>query len=222
VSKSTLPLLIGMGGLKTSGKDAASDFLVQHRGFVKIGMSAGLHECLMALNPWVRVTPTDVQNLAAAGIRVPADMLDIHTIWRRYADLERALGYTDMKIIAEVRSLQQRMGTEVGRDLIDQNIWTDMTARTVQRLREDGHPVVVTGIRYSNELKMIRRLDGRSIWVDRPSVRLAQGQHPTLDTHSSETSLDHHSFDRLLSNDGTLDCLRERVLDLVEDMGLTA
>jgi len=213
MSKSTLPLLIGMGGLKTSGKDAASDFLVQHRGFVKIGMSAGLHECLMALNPWVYVTEADVEALLSReGPYLVAGLY-------RYVFLAEHLGYTDMKIIAEVRSLQQRMGTEVGRDLIDQNIWTDMTARTVQRLRESGHPVVVTGIRYSNELKMIRRLDGYSIWVDRPSVRLAQGQHPTLDTHSSETSLDHRSFDHVLRNDGSLAELAEGVLDIVDGMG---
>lgn len=211
MSKSTLPLLIGMGGLKTSGKDAASDFLVEHAGYVKLGMSEGLHACLMALNPWVHVTEEDYARL------LPLNH-DVRVLpgFYRYADLFHALGYTDMKIIAEVRSLQQRMGTEVGRNLIDDHIWTDMVARKATTLREAGFPVVITGIRYSNELKMIRRLDGYSIWVDRPEVRIAQGLHPTLDTHSSETSLDHHSFDRVLNNDGTLDCLKSRVLALVD------
>lgn len=226
--KSTMPLLIGLGGLKTSGKDTVADFLVEEHGFVKVGMSEHLHRCLLVLNPWIRITAADVERLTLREAEA-LGLSEMHPeggsepamympTFHRYADICEAVGYDRMKVIEEVRISQQKVGHDIGRNMISDDIWVNGTGLRIDKLRREGHPVAVTGIRYSNELKMIRRLDGHTIWVDRPELRLALGKHPSLDTHASETSLDHNSFDRVIVNDGTRIDLREKALVMVEQI----
>lgn len=178
--------LVGLGGRKTAGKDVVADTLVAH-GWVKVGMSDNLHNCLMVLNPII-------------GRRR-------WSFWRveRYRDLVDRVGYVEAKRHREVRRLQQTLGTDVGRNLIDPDVWIKMTERTVRELLAEGRDVAVTGIRFQNELDMIRRCEGLPIWVERPGLAATDG-------HSSEHSLAADSFGFQIINDGTLVDLQAKAL----------
>lgn len=191
----TTPTLIGLGGLLRSGKDAVADHLTAAHGFVKIGMSDALHIALLTLDP----------------------MID--TTGKRYSTLIAEVGYVEAKTLPEVRSLLQRLGTEVGREMIGQNVWSDITAARVDKLLAAGQPVVVTGIRYPNELQMIRALGGRTMWVARPGVEAPAG----MAGHTSENSVAATDFEGVIDNSGTLDDLY-RTVDalLTRDRVLTA
>lgn len=186
-----LPPLIGLGGPLRSGKDAVADLLVEHHGYVKLGMSEPLHDALLALNP----------HLGHLSPGSPPHYDDRTPV--RYADLIARVGYTEAKQNPEVRRLLQALGTEVGRNMIGDDTWVEIAATRIQKLRADGHPVVITGIRFPNELRMVHALGGLSVSVNRPGF--------TGDGHASETSVTAADFAVVLHNTGTLADLAETV-----------
>lgn len=201
------PILIGLGGRKESGKDTVADFLAAADDVVKIGMSDSLHETLLTLDPWVYVSTADEALLSAE----QQDALYTH--WAqglaRYSEIHAALGYTEMKKISEVRRLLQVMGTEVGRDMISPTLWADLARAKASRLLADGTSAVLTGIRFANELWLVRELGGVSVFVERAGLR-------NEDSHRSETEVGPEDFDVVLDNDGTLDDLRTKTLLLMD------
>lgn len=170
--------LLGLGGLPESGKDVVADRLVEAHGFVKIGMSDVLNEALIKLNP-----------------RVEGE----HGVAYRYSTLVDCYGYTVAKAkFPEVRRLLRVLGTEVGRDLLGEDTWVKAVDAKIYRIGVAGNrKVVVTGIRYPNELRMIKRYGaGVAWWIDRPG-------HDTRSSHTSDNALGEMDFDRTIVNNGT-------------------
>lgn len=188
--------VIGLGGKLRAGKDAVADRLVERHGYVKIGMSDALHEAMLALDPIINAAPADY----------PDRILLV-----RYSDAIEDLGYTEAKKIPEVRRLLQQLGTEVGRKMIGEDTWTNIVRRRIDELEEKGIPVVLTGLRFPNEIAVIDErygLGAITIWVERPGI-----EAPTTATaaHASENSVAVEDFDFVLENDGTLDQLYAKV-----------
>lgn len=189
--------LIGIGGLLYAGKDAVADYLVERYSWNKRGMSDPLNDALLALNPQV-------------GINARPAQLDGHLVGEfiTYQRLYEEVGYVEAKKNPEVRRLLQALGTEVGRNMIDENVWVDVAAREIEKRRTAGQDVIITGMRFPNELDMIRRLGGHLWWVSRPGVEGGQG---TLAVHASESSVGPDDFDTTILNVGDLDDLYEAV-----------
>ena len=190
--------LIGLGGRLRSGKDEVADRLVAEHGYVKIGMSDALHEAMLAIDPIIQFGVPSAFGWGEPEIR-------------RYSDLIRRRGYVEAKKEPEVRRLLQQLGTEVGRNMVGENVWVNIMARKIDDHRGAGHPVVVTGIRFPNEVEMIRELGGQAVWIHRPGI-----EAPTSDTaaHASENSVGPDDFAVTLDNDSTLEALRLRVDEL--------
>lgn len=191
--------LIGLGGRLRSGKDTVADHLVSRYGFIKIGMSEPLNDALLTLNPLIPVNAHEDQT--AIGLTGQ---------FVRYSDLIDRVGYVEAKRNPEVRALLQRLGTDVGRKLIDENVWVDMMARIVTDHLDAGTPVVVTGIRYLNEVDVIRDMLGSSWWVSRPITSIGVAADQIL-AHESERGVNEADFDKVIRNDGTLDELYRSV-----------
>lgn len=196
--------IIGIGGWMTSGKDRLADFLVEDHGYGKTFMSEALNEAVIALHihggPWVRLDHSESPPPLRAVRWSEGEFV-------RYAELVEAVGYTAAKRHSDVRAYLQGLGTEVGRHMLGEDTWVNVAARKVEQLHEYG-PVVITGIRYPNELDMVRRLGGTAVWVSRP------GLGAPASSHTSETSLGAEDFDLVVYNDGTLEDLRHEAARL--------
>ncbi len=182
-------ILIGLGGYATSGKDAVADFLVKNHGFYKTYMSKPLEQALLTLDPWVLLPPT---------VDFTKDGFE------RYSLVHRVLGYDKSKEIPNVRQYLQRLGTEIGRSMFGENSWVDIMTKDV--LESGSDRVVVTGIRYQNEMNAIKHLGGSTVWVER-------GLTP-VNSHSSDNALGKDDFDLTITNDSTLGNLEARTTDL--------
>ena len=193
--------IVGIGGKLSSGKDAVADHLVDKHGWVKIGMSDALADALYVLNPWIYKSRPEADETYDAVL---------HPI--RYQDLHGMVGYIKAKEEPEVRRLLQVLGTEVGREQIDDNLWVNMMVKRVRGAVDSGVPgVIVTGVRFENELDaIIETLGGETWWVNRPSLSATVNAG-----HASENSVSADDFSTVIENDGTLTDLYAKVDQLV-------
>lgn len=167
--------VIGMSGYAQSGKDTIGKMLSEV-GFERASFADRIRESLYALDP-----------------KISED--------ERISDAVNEKGWELAKTSTpEVRALLQRLGSEVGRDLLDENLWVTMTLRKV----EDGAKVVVTDCRFPNEAEAIKRLGGEMWRVTRPGC-------VPVNNHPSETALDDWKFDHYFVNDGTVEDLKQQV-----------
>lgn len=211
--------LLGIGGYAESGKDALADILVAEFEWAKTYMSRPLEEALLTLNPMIPVeflTPIEMSQGAGGGAGHPASpgiqmksgesragghgrvSVGVTTIVHHmtYKQYHAVAGYTGSKKNAEVRRLLQVLGTEIGRNMFGEDSWVKLAEATITAGLDLGSKVCITGIRYANELEMIHRHKGVTVWMDR-------GGEPVND-HSSDNTLSPNDFDVVVHNTGTL------------------
>lgn len=172
-------LKIGLTGFAQSGKDTVGQYLVEKYGFTRVAFADAVRDCLYALNPRV----------ATRTLGIP-----------RVKELVDAVGWEEAKKESDVRELLQRMGTEVGRQLIDDQVWLTIALRKTRGL----NCIVFTDVRFPNEAEFVRELGGIVVKVDRAGVTSING-------HSSDAGLAPQYLDHILLNDGSLDDLYETV-----------
>ncbi len=121
-------------------------------------------------------------------------------------DMCRAIGMTEDMIEGELkeqpvnilcgktpRYVMQTLGTEWGRDTIDEDFWTTLWANRVHSTKRD---VVCDDVRFPNEARIVQQLGGFLIRI-RPA---GGGYHEISDAHPSEQYIDQLPVDMELSN----------------------
>jgi len=176
-------MIIGLSGYAQSGKDTVANILVQHHGYKRVAFADKIRECLFALDPIISVRAEFPLHLS------------------EYFD---DFGWEAAKKVTEVRRLMQVLGTEVGRNIIDPQLWIEMALGNV----EVGDKVVVTDVRFPDEAQEIKWMFGEIWRIERRGIYAANG-------HTSETALDDWIFDRTLDNSGDIQMLEELVDGLV-------
>lgn len=114
------------------------------------------------------------------------------------------------------RYLLQYIGTDVVRKA-DENFWANFVVSFLKFFGMYWDYAIVPDARFPNEIEILsaNNRDFCSINVvnTTPHRELTNAQM----AHESETALDNYKFDVTLSNDGTLDDLREKVKQIVSD-----
>ncbi len=165
-------MIVGITGKKRHGKGTVGGILVREYGFTQIDFTDALNYCLQVLNPIIE---------RDGGYPL------------RYADALKRHGYDGMKDrYPEAVALQQRMGTDVGRNIIDPDLWTKLWRKSVDDHLTNGYEnIVVTNVRFDNEADMVSLMNGTIIQVVRPGyVHDAE-----LDKHISERGISKHWVD---------------------------
>ena len=105
------------------------------------------------------------------------------------------------------RHLMQTLGTEWGRDLIDNDVWLTIFEKASQEFKK----IVVDDVRFVNEAEKIRQMGGEMWKIVRPGAT-------HNGAHSSEGQLDNwNGFDQVIYNDGTLVEFREKVDAVIQN-----
>ena len=108
-----------------------------------------------------------------------------------------------------IRLLLQYYGTEIGRHT-NPDIWVDL-AKDVCVSKDTLHDfVLITDTRFPNEVDMIRSIGGEIIQVVRDSSTINN------DTHASENSLANLVPDIVIDNNGTIEELDAKALNIIE------
>ncbi|MFE4681579.1 hypothetical protein ACFRNJ_12175 [Streptomyces sp. NPDC056721] len=181
---SWLPQYIGLHGHAGVGKDTVAKILEKY-GYTPVAFADRLREALYVLNPLVE------EGYGGTEYRIQY-LVDTY-------------GWDSVKRNSpEVRRLLQVLGTEVGREMIGQNVWVDSLFKNL----EEDKKYVFTDVRFVNEHQAVDSRLGLLIKIERP------GTEPAND-HKSEQGLPDLWFDATIVNDGTLKDLNTKVREIL-------
>lgn len=131
-----------------------------------------------------------------------------------------ALGLTDDHIEGPLKELpcdllggasprwaMQSLGTDWGRKMIHENLWTNIWQQRARSRLQDGHPVVVDDVRFPNEVEAVHRMGGKLIL-------LARNQYCIGTKHESEAYVNEIDVDAIILNEGTVEDLHALVYNV--------
>lgn len=176
-------MLVGLTGYARSGKDAAAAGLTAI-GWKRVSFAEPIRQMLLILNPML------------------PSSLTLQTVVREQ-------GWDGAKRSPEVRRLLQVMGAEIGREMIDEDLWTNLAKKAWDDYHKFGYDVVVTDVRFKNESDAIKFNGGKIIRIHRDGVIPAQN-------HVSDTSVDLITPDFEIVNNGTVEDLQNTLKTVLE------
>jgi hypothetical protein len=194
-------MIVGVCGLIGSGKGTVADILVESHGFQKLSFADSLKDGVAAMFDW------------------PRSMLEGDTSasreWREQPD---RFWTEEMGFSVTPRYVLQKVGTECMRQGLFDGIWV---SRTKQKLQKHNLDFVIPDVRFPNEISMIQEEGGVVVHVQRGPLPdwadklLEQGIEPQ-DIHPSEWMWMRSTIDHTITNTGTIEDLRDQVLDLLD------
>ena len=211
-------MIIGFVGFIGSGKDTAADYLVNFHGFRRDSFANTLKDAVAHVFGWDRI------------------MLEGRTKeareWREQIDpwwAER-LGLPNLT----PRWILQYWGTEVCRQGFHDDIWI---ASLENKMRKTGDNIVISDVRFPNEIKAIHNAGGLTVrirrgddpeWYDAAvsanrgpegniSWATSRRKLEKLGIHASETAWVGGKIDHTVYNDSGIDDLFNQIKSLVED-----
>jgi hypothetical protein len=202
-------MLIGIVGFIGSGKGTVGDILEQ-KGFIKDSFAKPLKDAISVMFGW------------------PRDLLEgdteVSRKWREEPDV-----YWSEKFNRTFtpREALQLMGTEAGRNVFHKDIWVISLLN-----RAKGKDVVVTDVRFKNEIEYIQNNGGIVVRIQRGKepkwydvAMLANQGYPAalrtmneLNIHQSERDWIGCEFNYTIDNNGTLQDLGNKVEEMLQSI----
>ena len=196
-------MIIGLSGLIGSGKNTAADYLKRSHGFTQLAFADALKDAVGLVFSW----PRNLLEGDTDESRIFRETVD--QWWSRRLNIKN---FTP-------RYALQHIGTNVFRQHFSDSIWILNVERKIESLQQHGYSVVVTDVRFPNEMSALRNLGARfllispvqkPLWYDVAkgftSYNLMQGMqelYPSV--HESEYAWILQQFDAEIVNSGTID-----------------
>ena len=210
-------MIIGFVGFIGCGKDTAADYLVNYHGFRRDSFANTLKDAVAAVFGWDR-TLLEGRTKEARAWREQVD-----TWW---ADRLKMPHLTPRWVL-------QYWGTEVCRQNFHDDIWI---ASIENKMRKTTDNIVISDVRFPNEIAAIHRADGKVVRIKRGpdpewyqdavnvnagptnlSWAISKQKMSELAIHASETSWIGCKIDHTIDNDGSIDSLYEQIKNQVSD-----
>jgi hypothetical protein len=209
-------MIIGFVGFIGSGKDTAADYLVNFHGYRRDSFANTLKDAVAAVFGWDRVLLEGRTKEARE--------------WREQRDewWSNRLG----KDITP-RHILQYWGTEVCRNGFHDDIWI---ASLENKMRKTGDNIVISDVRFPNEIKAIKNAGGKVVRVVRGadpewyqdawnmnqgpgnmSWSISKSRMEQRKIHASETAWIGKGIDLEVDNNGTIDELFAQIKNLVSE-----
>lgn len=208
-------MIIGLSGFIGSGKDTVADILCEKYGFSRESFANSLKNSLSVIFNW------DRQLLEGKTSESRKWRETVDPWWSSRLNIEN---FTP-------RYAMQYFGTDVCRNHFYDEIWI---ASLEKRIIETNTSVVISDVRFLNELQSIKRLGGYTIRIKRgedphwfnTAISANYGDQESINAlknlkiHPSESSWAGYPFDLTLDNNSTLTDLENSVVSLMENLEL--
>lgn len=205
-------MIISFCGLIGSGKNAASEYLVAHHGFIQDSFANPLKSAVASVFGW------DREALEGNTIESRAWREKIDPWWASKLGIE----------YLTPRWVLQNWGTELLRHGFHEDIWI---ASLEHRIRNNNR-TVISDCRFVNEVKAIRQMGGKAIrvirgedpsWYQVARLALTGDEHAkmqmmNLGVHESEYALANVGFDGIIQNDGEFLDMYAQIDTLISDI----
>ena len=192
-------MIIGICGLIGCGKGTVADILVEEHNFKKLSFADKLKDGVATVFGWDR-------SMLEGDTRQSRE-------WREQRD---EFWSKETKRNITPRIVLQEFGTDCMRHGFDDSIWVSIVKQEL--IKNPTKDFVIPEVRFPNEALMIQKLNGH-VWrairgPDPVWFRMYQdiGVEPK-DVHESEWRWANVNFDAQVSNNGTLDDLKNQVQD---------
>ena len=208
-------MIVGFVGFIGSGKDTAADYLVNFHGFRRDSFANTLKDAVANVFGWDRTLLEGRTSEARA--------------WREEVDTWWAerLGMPNLT----PRWVLQYWGTEVCRQGFHDDIWI---ASVENKMRKTTDNIVISDVRFPNEIKAIHNAGGIVVRVQRgviphwydvaiqanKGVENAQEFLKKEGIHTSETAWVGGKIDHIIYNDSTIDDLFAQIKKLLPSADL--
>jgi len=209
-------MIIGFVGFIGSGKDTAADYLVNTHGFRRDSFANTLKDAVSAVFGWDRVLLEGRTKEARE--------------WREQVDTWWAERLNMPKLTP--RWVLQYWGTEVCRDAFHDDIWI---ASLENKMRKTTDNIVISDVRFPNEIKAIHNAGGIVVRVKRgddpewydaavsanagpngnATWSISKSKLEQLKIHASETAWVGGDIDHTVWNNSSIDDLFDQIKNLV-------
>lgn len=217
--------IIGLLGVKGSGKDTAASFLIASRGYRRIGFADALYrEAAVAFGVTVEflgnrnTKETPLPELALANC---TDAGYLACVGYRIGGKRRKLLAKQLQEPRSPRFILQFWGTEYRREgcpsyVADDNYWLNIVEHEIRANPEESY--AITDVRFPNELQLVWRLEGIAARIRRLHLEaqeaINRAAHGTA-AHASETAIMGTTVDaELINEEGASEALRDAMLAL--------
>ncbi len=155
---------------------------------------------------------TDYRDYATQSLAAPmkafAQQLMGFTVDQLYGPSE-SRNAVDPRWGVSPRHMLQTMGTDWMRNMVHEDVWINFALDQLSEWRWEG--AVIPDARYENEVRRIREFGGYVVKVTRPgAIRSSYMDHAS---EKDQFRIPDSFFDLVIVNDGTVDELREKILE---------
>lgn len=211
-------MLIGLGGVKGSGKDTAAFFLVDKYGFKRYAFADNLKlMCIevFGLSPEQVFDPALKEVAFSApfpfapehGLAIINYVAKVNGIYGDDTEMAMYTAVSKGAVFRNPREVMQFVGTEVCRTVYGPDFHANVVKHALEVNRDAK--VVITDMRFPNERDLVKELGGITGLV------MGRGGN-SGDTHASETSLGTASdYDFVIDNSTSLEDLFAQVDGIV-------
>lgn len=211
-------MIIGIKGLKDSGKTTVAKYLTRQYGFVEKYFSHPLKQIICILTGW--------------------DFDYVNGATPEYKAARETEKHSDYDLTC--RELLQQVGTDLFRNEFNQDVWVKIMRRHLTRGDAAAENVLFSDLRFPNECALVQELDGIIIrlvrgtpvkqltWYQRDmkalsprAFHLMWPELTVVDSHESEEIFDTKD-EIIVYNNGTLEELYQQIDAIVMSAHLTA
>jgi hypothetical protein len=187
--------IIGFSGLIGSGKNTAAKYLIDHHGYTGLSFAGAVKDCLSVIFHWDRY----LLEGESPESRIWRETVDSY--WAKKLEIPNFTPRYAMTNIA----------TDLFRNKFNDNIWIYSLEKKISSINSN---IIISDCRFSNEIAMIRSLEGRV-------YRVARGEDPVWlsvarlypqkmsilypDVHTSEYSWASVELDGVIDNNSTVE-----------------